>query len=76
MMNPNVMDITGPISGDTSIAAVILGALFSTRPRAARELKDHKQTVLFKRINGCIMQRKYTTQKKWIKEQWKQKDIF
>lgn len=39
MMKPNVMDMTGPMSGDTSIAAVMLGALFSTRPRAAKELK-------------------------------------
>lgn len=38
MIAPNVIDITGPISGETSIAATIFGALFSTKPRAAREL--------------------------------------
>lgn len=32
------MLITGPINGDTNIAAVMLGALFSTRPSAAKEL--------------------------------------
>lgn len=37
-MAPNVMLMTGPINGDTSIAAVIFGALFSTKPSAAREL--------------------------------------
>lgn len=31
--------MTGPISGDTNMAATILGALFSTSPRAARELR-------------------------------------
>lgn len=36
---PNVIDMTGPINGDTSIAAVIFGALFSMRPRAANELE-------------------------------------
>lgn len=35
---PNVIDITGPISGETNMAATIFGALFSTRPRAAKEL--------------------------------------
>ena len=35
---PNVIDITGPIKGETSIAAVIFGALFSTNPSAANEL--------------------------------------
>jgi hypothetical protein len=38
MIVPKVMDITGPINGDTSIAATIFDALFSTRPRAASEL--------------------------------------
>lgn len=38
IMAPNVMLMTGPINGDTSIAAVIFGALFSTNPSAAREL--------------------------------------
>lgn len=38
MIAPNVIDITGPISGDTNIAAVIFGALFSIRPNAANEL--------------------------------------
>lgn len=41
IMAPKVIDITGPISGDTNIAAVILGALFSTKPSAARELYIH-----------------------------------
>ena len=36
---PNVIDMTGPINGDTNIAAVILGALFSISPKAASELK-------------------------------------
>lgn len=35
---PNVIDITGPINGDTNIAAVIFGALFSISPNAANEL--------------------------------------
>lgn len=35
---PNVIDITGPMSGDTSMAATMFEALFSTRPNAAREL--------------------------------------
>lgn len=35
---PKVIDITGPIKGETSIAATMLDALFSTRPRAASEL--------------------------------------
>lgn len=39
MMVPKVMDITGPMRGETNIAATMLDALFSTRPRAARELK-------------------------------------
>lgn len=38
MMAPKVIDMTGPISGETSIAAVMLGALFSTNPSAAKEL--------------------------------------
>lgn len=36
---PNVIDITGPISGETNMAATIFGALFSTSPSAARELQ-------------------------------------
>lgn len=36
---PNVIDITGPMSGETNIAATILEALFSTKPNAASELK-------------------------------------
>lgn len=36
---PNVIDMTGPISGDTNIAAVIFGALFSIKPNAASELQ-------------------------------------
>lgn len=51
MMKPNVMDITGPMRGDTSIAAVMLGALFSTRPRAAKELNDRKQISSMERIS-------------------------
>lgn len=35
---PNVIDITGPINGETNIAAVIFGALFSISPSAANEL--------------------------------------
>lgn len=38
-MVPKVIDITGPISGDTNMAAVIFGALFSTKPKAAKELQ-------------------------------------
>jgi hypothetical protein len=36
---PNVIDITGPINGDTNIAATIFDALFSINPNAAKELK-------------------------------------
>lgn len=36
---PNVMDITGPIKGDTNMAATIFGELFSTKPNAAKQLK-------------------------------------
>ncbi len=36
---PNVIDMTGPINGETNIAAVMFGALFSTNPSAANELK-------------------------------------
>lgn len=36
---PNVIDITGPINGETNMAAVIFGALFSTSPNAAKELQ-------------------------------------
>lgn len=32
------MDITGPINGDTNMAAVMFGALFSISPSAAKEL--------------------------------------
>lgn len=42
IMVPNVIDITGPISGETNIAATMFEALFSTRPKAARELKQKK----------------------------------
>lgn len=35
---PKVIDMTGPIKGETNIAAVIFGALFSINPRAAKEL--------------------------------------
>lgn len=48
---PNVIDMTGPINGDTSIAAVIFGALFSIRPKAANELKpdgDGKTIIINK----------------------------
>lgn len=38
MIAPNVIDMTGPIRGETNIAATIFGALFSTNPRAAKEL--------------------------------------
>lgn len=38
IMVPKVMDITGPIRGDTNIAATMFEALFSTSPRAAKEL--------------------------------------
>lgn len=40
---PNVIDITGPISGETNMAATIFGALFSTSPSAARELQEEKE---------------------------------
>lgn len=36
------MDMTGPISGDTNIAATIFDELFSTKPKAANELKMRK----------------------------------
>jgi hypothetical protein len=42
MIAPNVIDITGPMSGDTSIAATIFEALFSINPRAAKELEAKK----------------------------------
>ena len=35
---PNVILITGPINGETNIAATIFEALFSTSPNAASEL--------------------------------------
>lgn len=35
---PNVILITGPINGDTNIAATMFEALFSTSPNAASEL--------------------------------------
>lgn len=38
---PNVIDMTGPIKGETNIAAVIFGALFSINPRAAKELQHN-----------------------------------
>lgn len=38
MIAPNVIDMTGPIRGETNIAATIFGALFSTNPSAAKEL--------------------------------------
>lgn len=38
MIVPNVIDITGPMSGETNMAATMFDALFSTRPRAAKEL--------------------------------------
>lgn len=40
---PNVIDITGPISGETNMAATIFGALFSTSPSAARELQGESR---------------------------------
>lgn len=40
IMVPKVMDITGPIRGDTNIAATMFDALFSTRPSAANELEN------------------------------------
>lgn len=41
MIVPKVIDMTGPINGDTNIAATIFDALFSTRPSAASELKKN-----------------------------------
>lgn len=38
MIAPNVIAMTGPINGDTNIAAVMFGELFSIRPNAANEL--------------------------------------
>lgn len=40
IMVPNVMDMTGPMRGETNMAATMFEALFSTRPNAARELKQ------------------------------------
>lgn len=39
------MDITGPMSGETSMAAVIFGALFSIRPSAASELETKHRNM-------------------------------
>lgn len=47
IITPNVTDITGPISGDTNIAAVMFGALFSIRPKAAKELQLNVQCTHF-----------------------------
>lgn len=46
---PKVTAITGPIRGETNIAATIFGELFSTRPRAAKELEGNlnEQIKLF-----------------------------
>lgn len=44
---PNVMDITGPINGDTNIAAVIFGALFSINTSAANELYVDSQLAFW-----------------------------
>lgn len=44
MMAPKVIDITGPMRGETSIAATMLLALFSTNPKAASELNENIKT--------------------------------
>lgn len=58
MIAPKVMDITGPIKGETNIAATIFGALFSTNPRAAKELFQQIlciiQTLLLYIYKHCI----------------------
>lgn len=65
MIVPNVMDITGPMSGDTNMAATMFEALFSTSPSAARELG------LIRKINsgccgsGVILQSKNGYYGKW-----------
>lgn len=41
MIVPNVTDMTGPISGETNMAAVMFGALFSINPSAAKALKQN-----------------------------------
>lgn len=67
---PNVIDMTGPISGDTNIAAVIFGALFSIKPNAANELCGEKNDTFitngpFKsRNNYSILISNWITQKK------------
>lgn len=50
---PNVIDITGPINGDTNIAAVIFGALFSISPNAANELNRKVYYILFRFCCCC-----------------------
>lgn len=50
MMAPNVIAMTGPINGDTNIAAVIFGELFSIRPNAANEL-ERKSIIFIKFID-------------------------
>lgn len=50
MMAPNVIAMTGPINGDTNIAAVIFGELFSIRPNAANEL-ERKSIIIIKFID-------------------------
>ena len=51
-MKPNVMDMTGPMSGETNMAATMFGALFSTMPKAAKELQDTKS---FKSYNKYVV---------------------
>lgn len=51
MMAPNVIAMTGPINGDTNIAAVIFGELFSIRPNAANELERKSIIIIIKFID-------------------------
>lgn len=54
MIAPNVIDMTGPIRGETNIAATIFGALFSTNPRAAKELFQTKILCIIETLCICI----------------------
>lgn len=43
MIVPKVIDITGPIIGDTNIAATMFVALFSIKPSPAKELEKNSR---------------------------------
>lgn len=47
---PNVTAITGPISGETNIAAVIFAELFSMRPNAANALQIKQKKNSFENV--------------------------